>query len=330
MLFFKHGEALLEEGAMERNRRHVMPPMSTGRQPSTAMPSGARPPARRRGWVVRLVVSSAPVLFLGFACATGESIDTLPSRLSFDAGLRDASHGHAGDVGEGGGNLGNGGAGNTGPVGNGGATTGSGGTGEAPGSGGVVAGNGGARPGSGGSGAGGKQAGGTTSGGAPSGGASTGGAPSGGASTGGRASGGAQNTGGTGGTMGTGGGSGGAMQCPSYPTNDACSTCICKNCATEVASCYASSDSTKNAQCKTIQDCAEANHCTGATCYCGPNNPLCIPVGGQCANQINAAAGGGANALQIQQLGMDTTNPIGRANAIGSCSQASCKSECGL
>ena len=171
MLFFKHGEALLEEGAMERNRRHVMPPMSTGRQPSTAMPSGARPPARRRGWVVRLVVSSAPVLFLGFACATGESIDTLPSRLSFDAGLRDASHGHAGDVGEGGGNLGNGGAGNTGPVGNGGATTGSGGTGEAPGSGGVVAGNGGARPGSGGSGAGGKQAGGTTSGGAPSGGA---------------------------------------------------------------------------------------------------------------------------------------------------------------
>jgi hypothetical protein len=265
---------------------------------------------------------------LASACAKGDTVD--PEHVDLfkvpEASVRP-------DAGVGG--KGSGGRGSGGSLGSGGSTSGG-----AP------------MMGKGGSGAGGRAAGGRgEDGGSGMGGKASGGAPAmGGSSSGGRASGGTSTGGGggtsgsgsggkaTGGTMsggsagmaGAGGGTGGAMQCPNYPTNDNCSKCICSKCATQVASCYASSDATKNDQCKAIQECAEKNHCASTSCYCGTAGALCLTPNGPCLMEINAAGGGMPSPLQVQQFSMDTTHPIGRANAIGTCSTSNCKTECGL
>jgi hypothetical protein len=255
------------------------------------------------------VLGVACFLLLTSGCAQGEDIQATPVQLvSTDAGAphEAGAGGRRGSVGSGGVPSSTGGTAATGGRSGGGEVTGSGG---APSKGGASGASGGSSSG------GAKASGGTSSGGAQG--------------SGGRAAGGSQ---GSGGSQSSGGsqGSGGAMQCPSYPTPDACSTCICKSCASQVASCYTSSDSTKNDQCKAIQECAQMNHCASTTCYCGPNNPLCTPANGPCATQINTAAGGTPNPLQIQTYSMDNTHPIGRANDIGLCTQSNCKTECGL
>jgi hypothetical protein len=94
----------------------------------------------------------------------------------------------------------------------------------------------------------------------------------------------------------------------------------------QVTACYSSSDSTKNMQCKAIQDCAQMNHCAGQNCYCGNN---CLLPNGPCLNEINTASNNGGP-LVVQMQSTDAATAVGRANAIGTCSTMSCKTECGL
>jgi hypothetical protein len=63
---------------------------------------------------------------------------------------------------------------------------------------------------------------------------------------------------------------------PAYPTPDACSKCICSECASQVAICYASDEPAKNQLCKQVRDCAQANHCTGDRCYCDDSFPRAL------------------------------------------------------
>jgi hypothetical protein len=122
-----------------------------------------------------------------------------------------------------------------------------------------------------------------------------------------------------------------AMTCattPSYPTANACSQCICAKCATQVMGCYASSDSTKNTQCKQVQECAETNRCASTDCYCG-DSAICLNPNGRCESVITRVAGTDSP-LDIQRLSSDSASPIGRANQIGLCSRERCQRECGL
>jgi hypothetical protein len=115
---------------------------------------------------------------------------------------------------------------------------------------------------------------------------------------------------------------------PSYPTTTSCAKCTCTKCATQVATGYASSDSAKNAQCASVQTCAEINHCAGSNCYCG-DALLCLNPSGACRSVIESAAGA-TDPLAVQRAADDANSGLGRANAIGSCQLNSCKSECGL
>ncbi len=138
--------------------------------------------------------------------------------------------------------------------------------------------------------------------------------------------------GGSGGATGSGGttSTGGTTSaCPGYTTNDDCSKCICMKCASQVSQCFQSSDSTKNMQCAAIQNCAQQNHCASTPCYCGANNAACLIPNGPCLSEINTASNNGGP-LVVQQQSTDTTTAVGRANAIGMCSESNCKSECGL
>jgi hypothetical protein len=273
----------------------------------------------------------AQCLGLTVACAQAQDVDRSPvAPISLaDATLPppDAAVGSGGMVGSGsGGKMMTGSGGASG--GSGGAPA-SGGTPGKGGSSGSAGASSGGAPASGGKvGAGGMPAtGGATSGGAPSnGGAATGGKASGGTSSGGTSSGGA----GTGGTSSGGAGTGGGgPTCKGYVTDDACSRCICQKCASQVAACFDSSDSTKNQKCKAIQDCAEEKHCASSPCYCNQaTNIFCEPPDGPCADVIEASIGGNPSAITVQQRGGDSSDPIGRANAIGMCSTSNCKSEC--
>lgn len=229
--------------------------------------------------------------------------------------------------------------------GGGGASSGSGG-GGAVGTGGLPPQTGGA-PATGGIATGGANAGGTASGGVGTGGAGTGGVATGGVATGGGKATGGTSTGGvatggastggaaTGGSKATGGaatggaGTGGASACPNYPTGDDCSRCICARCATQVASCYSSSDATKNQQCRRIQECAEQNQCASSPCYCGPNDAFCTSADGPCVAVIQEVVGS-SDLLNVLGASNDTNHPLGRANQIGICSNNNCRSECGL
>jgi hypothetical protein len=111
---------------------------------------------------------------------------------------------------------------------------------------------------------------------------------------------------------------------PAYPTPDACSKCICSECASQVAICYASDEPAKNQLCKQVRDCAQANHCTGDRCYC--DDPLCLIPSGPCAQVIQTAAG----ASDVGAAANDAQNPLGRSNQVGMCQMANCPTECEL
>jgi hypothetical protein len=110
---------------------------------------------------------------------------------------------------------------------------------------------------------------------------------------------------------------------PAFATTDACSQCICMRCASQVATCYASDDAAKNQLCNQVQACAMQNHCTGTDCYCG--DVLCL-TGGPCATIIASAA----SPNTVTAAADDQQSPLGRSNAVGSCSLSSCAVECGL
>jgi hypothetical protein len=115
---------------------------------------------------------------------------------------------------------------------------------------------------------------------------------------------------------------------PAYATPDACSKCICMNCGSQVAACYASDDPAKNQSCKSVRDCAQANRCTSEACYCG-SSPTCLFPDGPCMSVIQTAAGA-TDALGVQAARDDPESPVYRSNQVGTCQMANCASECGL
>jgi hypothetical protein len=115
---------------------------------------------------------------------------------------------------------------------------------------------------------------------------------------------------------------------PSYATKDACSKCICAKCSSQINACYASSDATKNGQCRSVQECAETNHCTGEPCYCG-TSLTCLLADGPC-REVIANAAGTTDLFEIQTASTDLENPVGRANQTGTCTMTNCAVECGL
>jgi hypothetical protein len=115
---------------------------------------------------------------------------------------------------------------------------------------------------------------------------------------------------------------------PAYATPDACSKCICMKCASQVAGCYGGTDAAKNASCKSVRDCAQTNHCTGETCYCG-SSPTCLFPDGPCVQVIQTAAGTDGP-LGVQAARDDPASPVYLSNQVGTCEMSSCASECGL
>jgi hypothetical protein len=99
-------------------------------------------------------------------------------------------------------------------------------------------------------------------------------------------------------------------------------------CASQVTSCFASSDSAKNTTCATVHACAEKNHCAGEACYCG-SSLLCLSPEGACKSEIETAANA-SGPLDVQNASNDPETPVARAKAVGDCQMANCRSECGL
>lgn len=114
---------------------------------------------------------------------------------------------------------------------------------------------------------------------------------------------------------------------PAYPTTTSCARCTCEKCGTQVGTCYASSDATKNTQCSKVQACAEQNKCTQRSCYCGTSSTCLVP-NGPCATLIEQVAGGGP--LTVSRAEEDPNHALGRASLIGACQITQCKAECGL
>ena len=115
---------------------------------------------------------------------------------------------------------------------------------------------------------------------------------------------------------------------PGYPANDACSRCLCDLCSKQVAGCYDSGDSARDAQCASVQACAEAAQCAGDACYCGEGNPLCLAPRGPCRQVIEGVVG--SSLLTAVLLARDDPNhALNRANQIGTCGLTQCRQECG-
>jgi hypothetical protein len=114
---------------------------------------------------------------------------------------------------------------------------------------------------------------------------------------------------------------------PAYPTTTSCARCTCMKCGSQVSTCFASTDATKNTQCARVQACAEQNKCTQRSCYCG-NSATCLSPSGPCVSIIEQVAGGGA--LSVARAEEDPNHALGRASLIGACQITQCKAECGL
>lgn len=119
------------------------------------------------------------------------------------------------------------------------------------------------------------------------------------------------------------------MSTPSYLTPDACSRCLCAQCASQVAVCYASREQTKNQQCREVRACAQENQCVGADCYCGDSSRCLTQPTGPCVEVIQRAAGT-TSTLEITSAMNDSSSPVGRSSALTTCGQSNCATECGL
>jgi hypothetical protein len=110
-------------------------------------------------------------------------------------------------------------------------------------------------------------------------------------------------------------------------TDQACSECTCQFCMEEADAIYLATDPTLAAQSQAIVDCARANCCAGATCYCQTSADgsmidltacLTTSPAGPCVAEIEAAAGGQGIAFVTGPC-EDPNNGCGAANALGRC-----------
>lgn len=107
---------------------------------------------------------------------------------------------------------------------------------------------------------------------------------------------------------------------------DECTKCSCDNCATSYLACRDSGDVSANALCTAVLECARAKKCNGTACYCG-DAFLCAPADGMCKAEVEkAAASTDPNVILL--VANDTTNPLGRATATGTCLSTQCSAQC--
>jgi cysteine-rich repeat protein len=113
---------------------------------------------------------------------------------------------------------------------------------------------------------------------------------------------------------------------------DACAQCTCNRCTSQTLACQGTDNRNDAMLCDAMVDCARSTGCRNPDCLCGSSSLFTCLAGrtnGPCRNQVTAAAKT-SSLLEIQSRADDTNYPLGRANAVGACVEANCKSECGL
>jgi cysteine-rich repeat protein len=114
--------------------------------------------------------------------------------------------------------------------------------------------------------------------------------------------------------------------------SDACAQCTCNRCTTQTLACQANSNKNDAMLCDAMVDCGRRTGCRNPDCICGNVSLFTCLAGvtnGPCRNEVVAAAKT-SSLLEIQSRADDTNYPLGRANAIGACVDANCRTECGL
>jgi hypothetical protein len=108
-----------------------------------------------------------------------------------------------------------------------------------------------------------------------------------------------------------------------------CQRCTCMQCAEQVAACSASDSPTRDAKCTAVEKCAEEKQCSGQTCFCGNASLVQCAFfpNGPCTDVIVDAAGSSNPAVTESQR-QDPNTALGRAQALGDCRRAQCRSEC--
>jgi hypothetical protein len=115
--------------------------------------------------------------------------------------------------------------------------------------------------------------------------------------------------------------------------NDACEKCMCLNCTSKVHDCRGSGNSTRDAACTKIVQCANEKNCVGGACYCGstydPNDPYAcwLAQDGACKAEITDAANS-IDPVVVSNMSMDANSSIGRALAVGNCGVEQCADVC--
>lgn len=108
-----------------------------------------------------------------------------------------------------------------------------------------------------------------------------------------------------------------------------CERCACMQCTEQVTACSASGNAARDEKCTAVEDCAVENQCSGSGCYCGTASyfECAFNRNGPCIKEVEQAAGT-SSPTQIDSQGQDPNTALGRAQALGACRRAQCRSEC--
>jgi hypothetical protein len=108
-----------------------------------------------------------------------------------------------------------------------------------------------------------------------------------------------------------------------------CERCTCMQCAEQVTACFASDNTARNEKCKAVEECAVEKQCSGQACYCGTASfvQCAFFANGPCIDVIEDAAGSSSPAVTESQR-QDPNTALGRAQLLGDCRRAQCRSEC--
>jgi hypothetical protein len=113
-------------------------------------------------------------------------------------------------------------------------------------------------------------------------------------------------------------------------SSDACAACTCSKCTDQTLACQGAKSSDDAMTCDAMVKCGRMTGCRNPACLCGTLDVVtCLLVGGNgpCTQQVIAAAKT-SNVVTIQSRATDTNYPLGRANALGTCVDMNCATEC--
>jgi cysteine-rich repeat protein len=113
-------------------------------------------------------------------------------------------------------------------------------------------------------------------------------------------------------------------------SSDACAACTCSKCTAEALACQGASAADDAMTCNAMVKCGRSTGCRNPACLCGTMDVVtCLLTGGNgpCMNEVVAAAKTN-DVVTVQMRGSDTNYPLGRANALGSCTAMNCATEC--